>query len=87
MAINEDHDEYIIFDGRNGRTLEVCNDDVNTHYFVTGVDNNHNNYNINNADYEDCSNNKEYGANYEDGSRANATHEDGANYTKNLPED
>ena len=46
---------------------------------------NYNNYNSNNASYEDGASNKEYIATYEYGAGANVTHEDGANYTKNLP--
>ena len=47
------------------------------------MDNNYNNYNINRAAYEDGINKEEFSANYEDGAGANATHDDGNNYTKN----
>ena len=42
----------------NGTTLEVYNDHVNTNDVTAGVDNNYNNYNIDNTAYEDGTNNK-----------------------------
>ena len=47
MAIKEDSDKYLIFTERNGGTLEVYNDDINTHDFTAGVDNKYNSYNSN----------------------------------------
>ena len=45
MSIKEGHDEDPIFTDRNGSTLEVYNNDVNTHDITTGVDNNYNSNN------------------------------------------
>ena len=89
MAIKEDYDEDIIFTDINGGALEVYNDDVDTHDFITGVDNNYNN--SNNAAYQDGANNKKEVATYEDGASSNATHEDGDSYpptsaTNNVPD-
>ena len=83
--IKEYYDKYLIFTDRNGRTLEVCNDDVNTNDSTSGVDNNYNNYNSNNTTYEGGTNKKEYGTTYKYGTGANTTHEDGTDYTKNPP--
>ena len=53
------------------------------------MDNNYDNYNINNTAYEDGANDKEDDATYEDGSSTKATHEYSVRYpltlsTKNL---
>ena len=76
MDIKEDRDEDIIFTDRNGKTLEVYNDDVNEHKITAGVYNNYNN---------NYYNHKEYSVTHDNGSGANATHEDGTIYTKNSP--
>ena len=81
MTTKKDYDEDLIFTDRNGSTLEVYNDYLNTHDVTTGVDNNHNNYNSNDTAYKYGTNNKEEGKTYEDGSGANTTHKDGARYT------
>ena len=86
IAIKEDCDEDVIFTDIFGITLEVYNDDVNTHVVATGVDNNYNNYNRKDTAYKDGTNNKEYGTTHEDGSGSNATYEEGIIYTKNPPE-
>ena len=81
MTNKEDYDEDLIFTDRDGSTLEVYNYYLNTHDVTTGVYNNHNNYNSNNAAYEDATNNKEDGKTYEDGAGSNTTHKYGARYT------
>ena len=58
MAIKEDCDEELIFSERYWSTLEVYDDDVNTHDVTTGVDNNYNNNNNNDAVYEDDANSR-----------------------------
>ena len=52
MVIKEDRDEDLIFADIKGRSLEVYNNDVNTHDVTTGVDNKYNNYNSNETPYE-----------------------------------
>ena len=64
MAIKEDCDEDLIFSERNWSTLEVYNNDFNTHDVTTAVDNSYNNNNNNGAVYEDDANDKEYGTTY-----------------------
>ena len=90
MAIKEDCDEELIFSERYWSTLEVYDDDVNTHDVTTGVDNNYNNNNNNDAVYEDDANDEEDGTNYEYGSYIDVTHEYITNYppttnTENTP--
>ena len=74
MDIREYRDEDIIFTDRNWRTLEAYNDNVNAPEVTAGVYNNYNN---------NYYNHKEDGATHENGSGANATHEDCTIYTKN----
>ena len=81
MAINEYYDEDLILIDINWSTLEVYYYEVNTHDITVGVDNNYNNYNINDVAYSDGTNNKEDNTTYEYGARANTTHEDGTRYT------
>ena len=57
MVIKEYSDEDIIFTNRNGSTSEVYNDYVNTDKVTEGLDNNYNDYNINDTAYEDSANN------------------------------
>ena len=85
MAIKEDRDADLIFTERNGITLEVYNNDVNTHYIITRVDNNYNNYNSNDTSYEDGTNNKEDVPTYEDGAGVNTTHEGVTNCSEKPP--
>ena len=58
ISTKESHNKYIIFTDRNRSTLELYNNDVNTHDVTAGVDNNHNKYNINNIYDEDGANDK-----------------------------
>ena len=58
MVINKDCDEDLIFTDRNRSTFGACNDNVSTHDVTAGVDNNYNNYNSNDAAYEDGANNE-----------------------------
>ena len=51
LSVKEDLDGDLIFTDINGSTLEVYNDDANTHEFTVGVDNNYNNYTSNGASY------------------------------------
>ena len=44
MAIKEYSNAELILTDRNSITLRVYDDDVNTHNFITGMDNNYNNY-------------------------------------------
>ena len=81
MFIKKDCDEYLIFSERNSIALELYDDDVNSHDATPWVDNNYNNYNINNASYEDGANDKEDGETYEDGAGAKSTHEDVSRYS------
>ena len=55
-------------------TLEVYDNDVNTHDVTAGVDKNYNNYNSNDEAYEDGANDEEDNATYEYGAGANTTH-------------
>ena len=49
MSIKEDRDEDLIFTKRNRSTLELYDNDFNTHDVTARVYNNYNNYNSNNA--------------------------------------
>ena len=51
MAMKGNRNEDLIFTDRNGITLEVYNDDFNTHNVTSGVYNKYNNYNSNDTAY------------------------------------
>ena len=90
MSTKGDCDEELILTDTNGSTLEVYDDDVNTHDIIAGVDNNYNDNNNNYTAYEDGVNEVD-GTTYEDGFGTNVTNEERAIYpptptTNNTPD-